>query len=140
MLVSEALRLRQLACEQNANESNTMALIADETSFGRQTYATEMWAVLCCAECDPGNIYWQICDTIIENRSTLNLNIANFTKNAKPASIEDETNKEAKVSTNDVVILSRSLDDNSFFRLSSLTPKKTKKAINSKQRDNVLML
>ena len=63
-----------------------------------------------------------------------------FCENVKPASIEDKTNEEAKVSQSNVVILPFISDDDSLFKLRSLTPKKKKKAGNSKQIDNVLML
>jgi len=132
MFTSEALRLQRLAYEQTANESNLMALIAHETSLGRQIDAAERRAILRCAEYNPENIYWQRCDTLIEQQSKLNLNIASFTKDVKPVSIEDAINKEAKVSQNDVVILPSSSDDDSLFGLDSLTPTKKKKVSNSK--------
>ena len=132
MFTSEALRLQRLAYEQTANESNLMALIAHETSLGRQIDAAERRAILRCAEYDPENRYWQRCDTLIEQQSKLNLNIASFTKDVKPVSIEDETNKEDKVSQNDVVILPSSSDDDSLFGLDSLTPKKKMKVSNIK--------
>jgi hypothetical protein len=138
MFTSEALRLQQLAYEQTANESNLMALIAHETLLGRQIEAAERWAVLRCAEYNSENIYWQRCDTLIEQQSKLNLNIANFTKNVKIVSIEDETNKEYKVSQNDVVSLPSSSDDNNLFGLDSSYPKKKNKVSNSKYRDRLL--
>lgn len=101
-----------------------MALIAHETPLGRQIDAAERQAILRCAEYDPDNIYWQRCDTLIEQQSKLILNIASFTKDVKPVSIEDEMKKEAKVSQNDVVILPSSSDDDILFGLDSLTPKK----------------
>ena len=68
------------------------------------------------------------------NRATVQIEpeYSKITKNVKPVSIEDETNKEAKVSQSDVVILPSSLDNDSSFGLDSLTPKKKKKVSNSK--------
>ena len=70
----------------------------------------------------------------------MNQNIANFKKNSKPASIEDKTNKEENVSQNDVVILSGSSDEDSFFVCISMELEKKKKAKNVKQTENMLML
>ena len=77
----------------------------------------------------------------------MNQSLANFAKNVKPASIEHETNKKENISQNDVVILPRSSDEDSFFGLRSVASKKNNKSSyikqrssNIKQRDNMLML
>ena len=58
------------------------------------------------------------------------MNIASFTKDVKPVLIKDETNKKAKVSQNEVVLLPSSSDDDSTFGVDSLTQsKKTKVSI-----------
>ena len=95
--------------------------MSHETSLGRQIDTSERRAEIRCAECDLENIYWQRRDTL-----------ANFTKILKPLSIEDETNKEVKVSQKDVVILPSSLDEDSFFGFRSLSSTKKKKSNNSK--------
>ena len=92
-----------------------MALIAHETSLVRHIKGAERRAVLYCAEYDPDNIYWKRCDTLIEQQSKLNMNTASFTKDLKPVSIEDETNKKAKVSQTEVILLPISSDDDSTF-------------------------
>ena len=74
-----------------------MALIAHESSLGRQIDASKRRAELRCTEHDPENIHWQTCDALVEQKSKLNLSAANFAKNAKPASIEGKKNKEEKV-------------------------------------------
>ena len=60
------------------------------------------------------------------------MNIASFTKDVKPVLIKDETNKKAKVSQNEVVLLPSSSDDDSTFGVDSLTPSKKTKVSNSK--------
>ena len=66
-----------------------MALAVHESSLCMKTEASDAHAALRCAECDPDNICWHRCDSLIEEQSKLNLNITNFTKSLKPLSIED---------------------------------------------------
>ena len=90
----EASCFQQLAHEQTTHKSDMMALIAHQTAIVRQIEVAERRATVRYNDYDPKNIYWKNCDNLIAQQSELNQNIANFTKNTKLVSIEDQTNNE----------------------------------------------
>ena len=62
----EVLQLQQLSYDQNTNDSNLIAFIAHEEAISRHIKSTEKRVLVRCNEYDPKNMYWKICDNLIQ--------------------------------------------------------------------------